>query len=138
MASMSRTYKEQKMMNAGIFKRIFMIIFIALMCGCGTLGSLGMGKHRVYTSKEEYGRDTCGIGQPYIYSGVVFDARSIAAPLICKHWWETDKGREWYPIVWALSIIDLPLSFAADTILLPGTTYLQIKYGNMAKYKEED
>ena len=117
---------------------VIIIAMVTIINGCGTVISQHMG-HKgktFYETKEEYEKETCGIGQPSMFSGVAFDTRALLAPFACKGGGEGGLAYiAMYPIILPLCIIDLPLSLAADIIILPYSTYRQIKYGNMAEHK---
>jgi len=108
--------------------------------GCGTMFSQKINHNwtdKTWKSKEEYKEETCGIPSVNMYSGIVFDIRVLSAPFICHGGGEGGLAfLSMYPIMAPLSILDIPLSFAADTIILPYTTYRQIKYGNQNKIEK--
>lgn len=79
-----------------------------LAASCGTITTLdvdrwGPGPRAVFLD-----RDAC---VPRIYSGTMLNARSM-------------------PVEPFVTIVDLPLSLVADTIVLPYTIFVQIEHGN--------
>ena len=70
---------------------------------------------------------------PNMYSGVILDVQGIAhygcdnnGNCEFGHYKETNNFE-------FFCLIDLPLSLAMDTVLLPVTIYKQFKYGNICK-----
>jgi uncharacterized protein YceK len=67
--------------------------------------------------------DCDGMGTiPSVYSGTVFDVKGVF------HTGPTNN-------VELLLLIDIPLSVAADTMILPYTIYRQIRYGSICPKK---
>lgn len=119
-----------------------LVVLCICVSGCGTAISQYVGHQEdskiVCESREEYERETCGIGQPNVYSGVSFDTRLLLTPFICESRGEGDMIYGYiYPVVAPVLIIDLPLSLATDTVILPYTIYRQFKYGSMIELKEK-
>jgi uncharacterized protein YceK len=69
---------------------------------------------------------------PNVYSGVIFDVRGVfnygCFDGQCKYF-----NHEGPNNVSLLLILDMPLSLALDTTLLPMTVYKQIRYGDICK-----
>ena len=81
----------------------------------------------------------CCSATPHIYSGLVSDFQILAYPVSCPCSGESGLGAILlYPLLLPLSIIDIPLSFAADTLVLPYTIHRQKKYGNIREACECD
>lgn len=80
----------------------FVSLLICTACapGCGTIQSQGMF----------WDHESPGIYLPYVYGGVAVDVVWVATG-------GADLGRAWM----VYHALDLPLSFAADTVLLPLT-----------------
>jgi len=82
--------------------------------GCGTVLTV------VHETREDIKRTGPGVEEacsiPNMYSGTALD--------LCVLRYGTDNFQ-------ALSFWDMPLSFAADTLLLPLTIYLQLRYGHL-------
>jgi len=81
--------------------------------GCGTFVTNTLDP-AVLLQEDECARDFC-TSLPRIYSGTVID--------ICGVIFEGGQGS-------AIMFWDLPLSFVADTVILPYTAYKQIMEGN--------
>jgi len=99
--------------------RAFPFLFIAFLCGCGTLLT------QLPYAKEEMEKDKNTTGAklscfPQIYSGTVFDVIAVKETFGNL----TDN-------IGALLILDIPFSLIADTVVLPITIYEQIRYGNI-------
>lgn len=123
-------------------KSLGLVILCVCVSGCGTTISQYIGHQEggkiICESREEYERETYGIGQPNVYSGVTFDTRLLLIPFICEGRGEGDMiYRLFYPVVAPVLVIDLPLSLATDTVILPYTVYRQLKYGNIVELKEK-
>ena len=122
---------------------IILTIICMFITGCGTVISQYIGHNQIgnkieYKNKKQYKTETCGIGQPNVYSGSAFDLRALLSPFICKRGGEGGlRYIYYYPLVLPGVIIDLPLSLSADTIILPYTVYRQIKYGSIIELKEK-
>ncbi len=81
---------------------------------------------------DKYCRDFAPL--PNIYSGVISDVKGIGhygcdANGKCEY--GHSKGTNNMEL---FLMIDIPLSFALDTVILPVTIYKQLKYGNICKY----
>jgi uncharacterized protein YceK len=94
-----------------------------------------MTSHKNYSKNEKkynQSESDCKLAIPHVYSGTVTDFERILTPLMCPCGGESGLAfLTYYPFFLPLFIIDLPLSAAADTIILPYTTYKQIKFGNI-------
>ncbi len=111
------------------------IILTLLFTGCGTIISQNVSQ-RVFSEKNDdgkYDRDQdCRYPTPHIYSGVVSDIQTLTFPFSCPCSGEGGLGFIiFWPVFIPLSIIDLPFSAVADTIILPYSISRQMKYGNI-------
>ena len=93
-----------------LFRVIVLVTAVATLNGCATIATLSM--------EEENIVDTCKT-LPRVYSGTVFDSRCMYHP--------ERKGTNNMEF---FCLIDLPLSIAMDTIVLPYTAYQQYKHGS--------
>ena len=77
--------------------------------------------------------DMCGSSLPNAYSGTRFDLGVIFSPFTCEASGGESAllGTVLYPFIAACFIVDLPLSFVSDTLILPYTGYRQAVYGNI-------
>jgi len=83
--------------------------------------------------------DLCG-KTPRVYGGTVEAYRMLFFPFLC-----TTEGEETdpslllvYPLLLPVLAVDLALSMVADTVILPYTTYKQIRAGNVCDPKKDD
>ena len=90
--------------------RFIPFVFTFLISGCGTIIS--------HTEGNNY-YDTHDKTLPRVYSGVIWDFRCFHHPHI-----ESSNNLELF------CLIDLPISFALDTLILPYTGYKQIVDGS--------
>ncbi|GBC62419.1 hypothetical protein DENIS_3391 [Desulfonema ishimotonii] len=79
------------------------------------------------------GYEGCKLPVPYVYGGTMTDIRLLLFPWICTTCGESGWifSTRCIPLLFPLALADLPLSFAADTLLLPYTIHMQSKYGNI-------
>ena len=115
-----------------VWASIAILISLAL-AGCGTIVSQGASRE-IFEAKNEEGEydrdDSCCILTPHVYSGVVTDYTMLTFPFSCPCTGESGlAGLAFWPLIATLAIIDMPLSAAADTVILPYTIPRQIKYG---------
>ncbi len=129
-------------------KLILITTFICLFIlqACGTIRVVSVDADRESFEKDktekinnegaEHGYGEYSLYQlcsktPNIYGGTVFRFRSILKPCIHTHG-EGQLAAMIFvlPINFVFSIIDLPFSAVADTVILPYTIYRQIKFGN--------
>lgn len=88
------------------YSLITIALNVFLLSGCSTL----------ITQVNDHSKDKIfyGFFVPRVYSGTVVDAHGITADNLGL-----------------FALIDLPLSFALDTVLLPYTIFRQIRLGNI-------
>jgi formylglycine-generating enzyme len=125
---------------------IVIFTFLFMLQACGTIRVVSVDADRESFEKDktvkinnegaEHGYGEYSLYQlcsktPNIYGGTVFRFRSILYPCIHTHG-EGELAAMIFvlPINFVFSIIDLPFSAVADTVILPYTTYRQIKFGN--------
>jgi uncharacterized protein YceK len=104
--------------------KIQTVLLAALMlAGCGTVQTVMRGDEVAAKSLKER-KSYCG-AVPRIYSGVTYDFCILNAPL--------EKGRdaEVHDNAPAIVLIDVVLSGALDTLLLPYTLYRQQADGSI-------
>lgn len=104
--------------------KIQAVLLAALMlAGCGTVQTVMRGDEVAAKSLKER-KSYCG-AVPRIYSGVTYDFCILNAPL--------EKGRdaEVHDNAPAIVLIDVVLSGALDTLLLPYTLYRQQADGSI-------
>jgi uncharacterized protein YceK len=107
------------------------IIIVSLsLSACMTLIS-----QTVDPDEKDFQEKFCGGGGPlpYIYSGFIMDVKGLGHYGCdrngkCEFLHTGTNNFEFF------FLIDMPLSLALDTVLLPVTIYRQIKYGNLCKY----
>jgi uncharacterized protein YceK len=106
-------------------KKMF-IVFISCctLFGCGTFKTIVPEDNHVFIShggKESYCKTI-----PRIYSGICFDACKLyGEPSHSPNLGSTLNGIP-------LFLIDIPLSFVTDTIVLPYTVFKQHQLGNIS------
>jgi len=109
-------------------------LFIVSLAACGTFQTLTLSEEgRKRTFKEFYRTESTSefLSLPYMYSGAKNDFLSIFY-LYYFGWPDSESGCLKYVCCMPpLTIFDLPLSFAADTLVLPFTAYMQYKHGNL-------
>ncbi|MBL1274914.1 MAG: YceK/YidQ family lipoprotein [Ectothiorhodospiraceae bacterium] len=92
---------------------IFILALQLLLQGCSTVATL--------SANEDNFKCDPPFKIPRAYSGVANDYRFLMGK---KY---TDEG---------LTILDMPFSFIADTIVLPYTIYRQVAHGNLCNKTE--
>ncbi len=112
-------------------------LLILLFAGCGTIISQNVSS-RVFLETNKYGKydrdQDCSYPTPQIFSGVVSDIQLLTFPFSCLCSGEGGLGfLIFWPIFLPLSIIDLPLSAVADTLILPYSIPRQMEYGNITE-----
>jgi uncharacterized protein YceK len=105
-----------------MFYRIILLTAIcAIVSGCGTFNTLnelhGNSRGGTVCSNIEW------YDYNMVYSGVGFDSKLLACPITC-HGEECLGCIGYYPIIFPGCLIDIPLSFVADTLLLPYSVYM--------------
>lgn len=126
-------------------KMLIAVFVIAVnVVGCSTISTQKLlhSNSPLYHGDEQYRicwnakHSTYNRPQPIIYSGAWFDTHyMILGPFTCS-------GEEcwgawlFYPLSLPLGIIDLPLSLAADTVLLPYT--MHIKTSRCKDYRDDN
>ncbi len=97
-----------------------LLILLSQLIGCGTIVSLSLEEETI----DQNAYSTL----PRAYSGVILDSRCIHHP----HDHSPNN-------VEVFCLIDLPISFVLDTVLLPYTATTQIMYGSYCvNCKKED
>jgi len=101
-------------------------ITIATLCsGCSTIQSLQV------SNGDGYCFDLCG-ATPFAYGGAFNALRK--STLTCAYSGERGLGYlVTFPLLFPAYVVDIPLSLAADTIVLPYTLYQQITVGNICR-----
>jgi uncharacterized protein YceK len=104
-------------------KTLFMLLVVLTVAGCGTVQTVMRADEVAAKSLKEQ-KSYCG-AIPRIYSGVTYDFCYLNAPL--------EKGRDAqiHDNAPAIVLIDVVLSGAADTLLLPYTLYRQHADGSI-------
>lgn len=101
---------------------IFILTFVAVTSGCGTITSL-TNDH--YTREQAIAYEPISYADfhnpPLIYGGVVTDAYFIK---------NLHPGNIWPIIELGIPVVDACFSFAADTLILPYTSYQQLFTNN--------
>ncbi|QAY86632.1 YceK/YidQ family lipoprotein [Pseudomonas arsenicoxydans] len=99
------------------------LLAAVMLAGCGTVQTVMRGDEVAAKSLKER-KSYCG-AVPRIYSGVTYDFCTLNAPL--------EKGRdaEVHDNAPAIVLIDVVLSGALDTLLLPYTLYRQQADGSI-------
>ncbi|CAI8785018.1 YceK/YidQ family lipoprotein [Pseudomonas sp. IT-P291] len=100
-----------------------MLLVAMLLAGCGTIQTVVRGDEVAAKSLREQ-KSYCG-AVPRIYSGVTYDFCTLNAPL--------EKGRDAqvHDSAPAIVLIDVVISGALDTLLLPYTIYRQQADGSI-------
>jgi len=114
-----------------ITKIIVSLTLLTSILGCATIRTQ-MTSHENFSESDQMytqSRSDCILTNPHVYSGTVDAFEMIFYPSMCPCGSLAFLG--FYPFFLPFLIIDLPLSAAADTIILPYTTYRQIKFGNI-------
>jgi len=94
-----------------------------MLAGCGTIQTAVRGDEVAAKSLKEQ-KSYCG-AIPRIYSGVTYDFCSLNAPL------QKGLDAETHTDAPAIVLIDVVMSGALDTLLLPYTIYRQQADGNI-------
>ena len=89
-----------------------------------------------FTQTKEVHHEACFGPLPNVYSGFIYDLQCIThygcdALGNCMLFHDPHPGE-----LTLICLIDTPLSFVVDTVLLPVTIYKQNKYGNICKIKK--
>ena len=107
------------------------------LSGCGTISSQHDSIRSVEAKENPdiyFRDDPCCIPTPNIYSGVVTDYQTLTFPFTCPCTGESGLAAiVFWPVIGTLSLIDMPMSFVADTAILPYTIYRQVEYGNITE-----
>jgi uncharacterized protein YceK len=101
--------REYQRFCHGSAKVILAVTLLGSVSGCATTYTLAVNPHE-FAVKNGCADDAV---IPYVYSGVSVDLTCLRVP-----------------IVGLFCLIDLPLSAALDTVILPYTIYKQKTYGN--------
>ena len=96
-------------------KRVWGLLLVFSLCACSTLATLSVGPtpHPGTCKGDDY--------VPRVYSGTFNDFRLFKRP---------NEGEL------LIVIMDLPFSFAFDTVVLPYTIPIQIVWGNICPLRE--
>lgn len=116
-----------------IFYRVpaAVLILALLMSGCATF------RVQSVAHGNDSCEDLCG-KTPQVYGGTVEALRFALYPALCKSGDEEDGLSLLiaYPLFLPFLAVDLALSIAADTVLLPYTVYKQNKTGNICPSRD--
>ncbi|WPN95981.1 YceK/YidQ family lipoprotein [Pseudomonas sp. MUP55] len=108
-----------------MYSKFILMMFAALSAsGCGTVNTTFRDDAIVGNKLARWNSHCDSV--PRIYSGAVFDYCTLDAEP------RRSTGFEGSPSA-ALIVLDMALSGATDTILLPYTVYLQSKHGDIKK-----
>lgn len=113
---------------------IFSVFIFILFSGCSTIDTQ-IRSHKITSSEQSYTyldlESDCLLSTPNIYSGTVQSFQLVLFPFMCPCLGESGLvAMAFYPCLYLpLYLIDLTLCVAADTLILPYTTYRQIRYG---------
>ena len=118
-------------MIPNVKKRLFFLIsllMLVILTGCGTLISQNVLHEKPKDKDQQSTKFQNEEKIPsFIYSGTLMDVHMIKAPFDCMSGKEGGEGCwgviAFSPIFIIGGIIDLPLSFIADTLILPYTIY---------------
>ncbi len=112
-------------------------LFIVSLAACGTFKTLTLSEEErertFYFFNVDCDAPSEFLSFPYMYSGTKKDLIYILYPHYCG-WAHGEVGHvnnACFISVIPIVILDLPLSLAADTLVLPFTAYMQYKHGNM-------
>ncbi len=107
-----------------------MLLCLFTASGCATIFTVSESHDVVrYGGRKPSG---CDVPLPQIYSGTLTDMRVILyLPLEWTDFCSSSNLGLITAFYFPVSFVDLPLSFAADTVLLPYTIYRQSVYGNI-------
>ena len=100
-----------------------LVVAALLLVGCGTIQTVIRGDEVAAKSLKEQ-KSYCG-AVPRIYSGVTYDFCSLNAPL------QNGKDAQVHDNAPAIVLIDVVISGALDTLLLPYTIYRQQADGSI-------
>lgn len=101
---------------------ILLILFI-FITGCSTVLTHRDRQNGLYAKCKVF--EDFGIEQQIVFSGSRRDLSLLLIPFKCSG--EACMGALYYPFILPLAVIDLPLSFLADSLLLPYTLYMRYK-----------
>jgi uncharacterized protein YceK len=107
----------------GVMKIQVMSLVALLLAGCGTVQTVVRGDEVAAKSLKQQ-KSYCG-AVPRIYSGVTYDFCSLNAPL------QEGRDAQTYTFEPAFVLIDVVISGALDTLLLPYTIYRQQADGSI-------
>lgn len=117
------------MTNALKWCRLFVLVCVTAISGCGSIQTLPPGSERRLTYEKRYERTYCD-SIPRVYSGVCLDVcmAFIGTPATTMTLEESSHTKD----VFETYMIDIALSFVVDTLALPYTFYYQLSDGNMS------
>jgi uncharacterized protein YceK len=115
------------------FVTLMLLLFCCTSFGCATI--------RVHNQSNDKPCKLCGQTTPYVYGGTVNSFRTFLTPYQCLdnqgfpfYGANVESGMGYlllaYPIMLPFLAADIPLSFAADTIVLPYSINKQGTTGN--------
>jgi len=102
---------------------LLLLIVFAFLTGCSTVLTQKDRQNGMHAKCNVY--DDFGIEQQIVFSGTKRDVSLLLVPFNCSG--EECMAALYYPFILPLALIDLPLSFIADSLLLPYTLYVQYK-----------
>ncbi len=100
-----------------------LLIIFTFLTGCSTVLTQRDRQNGLYAKCKV--TEDFGIEQQIVFSGSRRDLSLLLVPFNCSG--EACMGALYYPFILPLALIDLPLSFIADSLLLPYTLYVQYK-----------
>ncbi|MCK8665291.1 YceK/YidQ family lipoprotein [Pseudomonas azerbaijanoccidens] len=100
-----------------------MLLAILMLTGCGTVQTVVRGDEVAAKSLKEQ-KSYCG-AIPRIYSGVTYDFCALNAPL------QSGRDADKHDSAPAIVLLDVVVSGALDTLLLPYTIYRQQADGSI-------
>jgi len=113
----SRLNKE----NSRYFKILLVTTICVIVSGCGTFYTLN--QLHGYTRGESVCNNIEWYDYSMVYSGVGIDAKLLVCPIWCQAE-DCLACFGYYPIIFPACLIDMPISFIADTLLLPYSVYM--------------
>jgi uncharacterized protein YceK len=105
------------------------LLACVVLTGCGTCFTLTASSVMYGNEENPQSKKLGGTVYPipHIYSGTAADLTGIIGPFVIKE----IRRAPYFVFMYLYAITDLPLSFAADTLMLPYTVPRQIVYGNI-------
>ena len=105
-----------------ILRIILMLTLASYLCACST----AVSQYSLRNPGSQYNFDTCEMlkssdNPPVIYSGAYTDLHNFIFFPFTAHGEGGLIALPLYPIILVIGVVDLPLSFVADTLILPYT-----------------